>query len=147
MKPIASTVSLLVALFVLQGTVLGQTANPSEKFKKHINKIVNKVENADNPKKKRAILNDSFDDLITTFNRIEGIEKISNRDRQAITGLKETVTQRKNELNGKNGFARINDRQLDQFANYVQQDLEQADKTITLSLTVALLIVIILLLL
>ncbi|MDX1585106.1 MAG: hypothetical protein R3222_00120 [Balneolaceae bacterium] len=147
MRPTRYLSCLLVSLFLVNGSAFAQSSNPSERLKKHINKMVEKVEEAPTPQDKRTILNDSFDDLITAFERVEGMEAISQQDRQAVALLKKNISEKKKELNGMDGYARIKDNRLNQFANFVQQDLEQADDTITISLTVALLIVIILLLL
>ena len=147
MRLIKSFGFVLAAILLLQIPVLAQNSNPTEKFKKHINSIVEKVEEAEEAEEKRTLLNDSFDDLITAFERVENMKAISQKDREAIANLKANITEKKKELNGLDGYAGIKDNRLNQFANYVQQDLEQADETITISLTVALLIVIILLLL
>ena len=48
---------------------------------------------------------------------------------------------------GSNGYERVSDAQLNAFSDYVVQNMEQADKTITISLVTALLIVIIIILL
>ncbi len=48
---------------------------------------------------------------------------------------------------GSNGYERVADAQLNAFSDYVVQDMEQADKSITISLVAALLIVIIIILL
>ena len=105
------------------------------------------MESENGVQKKREVLNNSFDELIQTFNRVEKMDLLTEDDRESIAYLKKSIVEKKNELNGAEGYIRIKNNQLDQFANYVQQDLEQADDTITLSVTVALLIVIILLLL
>jgi hypothetical protein len=47
---------------------------------------------------------------------------------------------------GSNGYDRVADAQLNAFSDYVVQDMEQAERQITISLVSALLIVIILIL-
>jgi len=61
--------------------------------------------------------------------------------------LKNKIVDKKNGLNGIDGFARIEDKYFDEFTDYSQQYIEQSDRTITIGLTAVLLIVIIILLL
>lgn len=72
---------------------------------------------------------------------------VPETDKEALAGFKNDLIEKKNELNGQDGFAKVPDNRLNDFAQYVQQDMEQADRVVTISLTTALLIVIILLLL
>ncbi|MCB0287262.1 MAG: hypothetical protein KDE57_11445, partial [Calditrichaeota bacterium] len=60
---------------------------------------------------------------------------------------KATLQDKQDELMGNNGYERVSDAQLNAFSDYVVQDMEQADKTISISLVSALLIVIIIILL
>lgn len=147
MKKIKSICVLAVLVFFSQVSAFAQADKATTKFKKYINDVVQKVEKTEEPDKKRAILNDSFDDLISTFDKVAAMNSVSEKDRDAIAQLKTTITERKNELNGLNGYDAVKNNQLNNFANYVQQDMEQADSTVTISVTVLLLIVIILLLL
>ena len=133
--------------FAAVHTATAQSGDAVEMFKKHINGVVQKVEKAESPDKKREILNSSFDKLLTSFKRVEKMKTLSSADQAAINKLKNNITEKKNELNGLNGYKKVNNNQLNNFANFVQQDLEQADSTITISVTVLLLIIIILLLL
>ena len=71
---------------------------------------------------------------------------ISQEDQDNLAALRNKMQNHQHELNGTNGLDQVQNNQLNNFSNYVQQDLEQAD-TIIISLTAALLIVIILLLL
>lgn len=143
-----TTIGLFILLVIgLQFSALGQAGDATVKFKKHINNIVQKVEKADNPEQKRKILNESFDKMISAFNKVASMQSVSEKDKNAITELKASIIEKKNELNGLNGFTAVKDNRLNSFANFVQQDIEQADETITISVTVLLLIIIILLLL
>lgn len=147
MKHLKSIVFVAVLAFFSQSTAFAQADKATTKFKKYINEVVQNVEKAEQPEQKRAILNDSFDDLISTFDKVASMNGVSEKDREAITRLRSTITDKKNELNGLDGYAGVKNNQLNNFANYVQQDMEQADETITISVTVLLLIIIILLLL
>lgn len=133
--------------FAAVHTTTAQSGNAVEMFKKHVNGVVQKVEKTESPAEKRKILNSSFDKLLTSFNRVEKMKTLSSADQSALNKLKNNITEKKNELNGLNGYRQVENNQLNNFANFVQQDLEQADSTITISVTVLLLIIIILILL
>ncbi|MEP1306459.1 MAG: hypothetical protein ABJK11_05295 [Balneola sp.] len=116
------------------------------KFKKHINNMVKSVEKAESPDQKREILNNSFDDLIGAIEKVEGMSVVPEADKKGLTTLKADIQDKKDELNGINGFQPVQSKNLNNFANFVQQDMEQAD-TVTIGVTTLLLIIIILLLL
>lgn len=138
---------LLSLLTVVSAPLYAQSPDAHDKLKKHINEMVVNVQEAETATEKRAVLNQSFDDLVTAFNRVSAMEQVPQTDKVAITDFKNTIMDKKHELNGTNGYEKVPDKQLDEFADYVQQDIEQADRAITISLTTALLIIIILLLL
>jgi hypothetical protein len=68
-------------------------------------------------------------------------------EKESIDDLRSRLQEKVDELNGQNGYTAVPDGQLDTFADYVQQDFEQADRVLTIGVTTALLIVLILLLL
>jgi|AntRauTorcE11897_2_1112592.scaffolds.fasta_scaffold00005_198 septal ring factor EnvC (AmiA/AmiB activator) len=143
---------LILSLFFL--SVIGlinplkaQVSDGQEALKKHINSVVEKVEKAKSPEKKREILNESLADMVTAIDRVSEKSTVSDSDKKSLAEFKKVLNERKDELNGTNGFTRITNSQLNQYANFVQQDIEQADPVLTVSLTTVLLIVLILLLL
>ncbi|HLR77334.1 MAG TPA: hypothetical protein VK106_06705 [Balneolaceae bacterium] len=137
---------LLSAIMFLNVTAASaQVDDPVQEFKKYINDMVVKVEHTDEPEAKRAIINNTFDELLSAFDQVEELKGLSGKEQEALNLLTEDITDKKNELNGRAGYKIVPDNQLNQYAKYVQQDMEQAE-TITISIVVALLIVIILLL-
>lgn len=147
MKNFKSTCFLLILFLGLQTAAFAQADRATTKLKKYFNDVVQKVEQAEQPEMKRQILNESLEDLRTALDKVADMQSISEEDQTAIAQLRANVTEKQNELNGLNGFEGVKNNQLNNFANFVQQDLEQADETITISVTVLLLIIIILLLL
>ena len=141
------TISFLLLLFTVMSVPLHAQPDAHDKLKKQINEMVENVQEAETAIEKRTILNHSFDDLMTAFNRVSAMDRVPMSDKEAIADFKNTIQEKKDELNGTNGYEKVPDSQLDEFADYVQQDIEQADRAITISLTTALLIIIILLLL
>lgn len=144
---IFNAVFLSVSLVLATSTIsFGQSDEATGKIKTYINNVVQKVEKTEDPDQKRAILNESFDRMVDAFERVESMSSISAKDKEGIAVLRKDVHEKKNELNGEEGYKKIADKQLNNFANYVQQDMEQAN-TITISVTTLLLIIIIILLL
>ena len=140
--------SVLTLAFVgLVSPINAQSSADAETmFKKHINKMVESVEKAETPEKKRELLNDSFDDLITSIEKVESMSAVPASEKEGLAIFKNDIQEKKSELNGINGFNKVPNNNLNNFANFVQQDLEQAD-TVTIGVTTLLLIIIILLLL
>lgn len=126
--------------------IQAQSADGQDALKKHVNTIVEKVEKTDDVQQKRVILDESLTDLMKAIDRVSKNAAVSESDKNALSHMKSSLKEKKEELNGMNGFAKVPDRRLNQFAHYIQQDMEQAD-AVTLSLSTVLLIVIILLLL
>ncbi len=141
------TLSLLVLLFTATLLPLqAQSTDAHDKLKAEINKMVENVEDAETAAEKREILNTSFDNLITTFDQVQSMERVPESDKKALADFKNNIQEKKNELNGMNGYEKVPASQLNDFAQFVQQDIEQADRIITISVTTALLIILILLL-
>ncbi len=84
--------------------------------------------------------------LVLVLNKIQNRPDVPKEDLPAVKKLKKDILVKVDELNGRNGFNRVTDGNLVDFATYVQQDMEQADRYLTSSLTTVLLIIIILLL-
>lgn len=134
----------MMLFFTLSATA--QVDDPVKVFKGYINDMVEKVERAETPEMKRTIMNKTLDELLSTFEKVEEMRALSPKGQKALNKLSASITAKKNELNGLAGYKKVRNKQLNEFANYVQQSMEQAE-TITISLVVALLIVLILLLL
>lgn len=117
------------------------------KFKQYFNITAQKVKQAADPVQKRAILNESFEKMQNTLNKVSNLSNISSKDLVAINSINKSVQDKYNELNGLNGYTKLKDNQLNNFADYVQQDMEQADQWVTISVTTLLLVAILLILL
>jgi hypothetical protein len=71
---------------------------------------------------------------------------MSKDDLVGIDRFKTTLQEKQDELEGSNGFERVSDEQLNDFSDYVVQDMEQADAVVTVSVITLLLIAILLVL-
>lgn len=152
--PVRAATLRRVALPVLAAVLLLATAAPAhagpeplDRIKTYVNDVVTRAKAADDPAVKRQRLYDGLDDLVTALDRVEQTSGLSQQDREGIAALRAKVAEKQHELRGTHGYEQVPDRQLDDFADYVQQDMEVADRSLTIGVTTALLIVIILLLL
>lgn len=144
---IFASLALVVGL-ALAAPVAQADANPHDRLKKHVRDVVQTVKAAPTAAEKREILDDELRTMIAALDRAERMAtSLSEDDRAGIDALRARLQEKLDQLHGRDGYEAVPDGQLDTFADYVQQDFERADNTITLSLTTALLIVILLILL
>jgi hypothetical protein len=147
MKMIKYLFTPIFLIFAFQTTATAQTSNLSETFKQHFNETVQNVKAAESAIDKRELLNESFDSMLKAIDRIERAASLNEDEAEQLAHLKGDISDKQNVLNGLDGFDEIVDEDLDDFSDYAQQSMEQANRTVTISLTSALLIVLILLLL
>ena len=140
------TISIFL-IFAIQSMAVAQSVNITETFKDHFNETVQKVEQTDSKDEKRVILNESFTKMITAIDQIESRANLTEDQIAQLHSYKLGIVEKQNELNGLDGFDEVLDEDLDDFSSFSQQFIEQANRTITIGLTTALLILIILLLL
>jgi hypothetical protein len=138
---------LAAALVLFTAAPAHAGPDPVDRIKKYVNDVVTHAKAAEDPAVKRERLDDGLDDLVTALDRVERTSGLSDADRDGIAALRAKVAEKQHELRGTHGYEQVPNRQLDDFADYVQQDIEVADNTVTIGVTTALLIVIILLLL
>ena len=77
---------------------------------------------------------------------VQRSSSLSKEDAIAIDRVKATLQEKRDELAGVNGYARVSDENLNAFSDYVVQDMEQADTVITISLVTLLLIILLIVL-
>lgn len=121
--------------------------NPHERLQQHVRDVVQDVKSAQVPAVKRSILDDELRTMVGALDRIEHMTDLSEDEEAEIDALRSRLQEKIHELNGQNGYEAVPDGQLDAFADYVQQDFEQANGTITLGVGTALLIILLIVLL
>jgi len=136
-----SKLSGLLVLILSVSFSLG-TARASEQMQTYFNNAARDVKATADPVQKRDILDKSFGTMTKTLTIVESMPQTTANDIAGIEQYKTAIQDKQNELNGTNGYTRIADEQLNTFANYAVQDLEQADTMITISLVTLLLIII-----
>jgi pantothenate kinase-related protein Tda10 len=134
-------------VFAIQSLAVAQSTSLTETLKLHFNETVQQVHQAEHADEKREILNESFNKMMTVIDRIESRANLTEDELSSLHSYKLGIEEKLNELNGLDGFDEIVDEDLDDFSNFAQDFMEQANRTITIGITTALLIVLILLLL
>jgi uncharacterized integral membrane protein len=147
MRTIRIITTSIFLIFAVQSVAAAQTATFTETFKKHFNETVQQVQQTESADEKRMILNESFTKMVIAIDRIESLANLSEDQVAQLHSYKLGIVEKQNELNGLDGFDEIMDEDLDDFSNYSQQFIEQANTTVTLGVSTVLLIIIILLLL
>lgn len=144
-----------VGLFGLLGLLLAfappaspakADVNPHERLKQHLRDVVQKVKRAPTAAKKRALLDEKLRGMIEALSRAERMSDPSSKEAASIEILRSRLQEKLDELHGRAGYSEVPAGQLDAFADYVQQDFEQAARTVTIGLTTGLLILILLIL-
>jgi len=135
---------VIVMMFVLVQAV---NAGGNDGIQKYFNDTASKVKATADPAEKRAILDKSLQTMSKALDKVQSSPLISKEDRAGIDQFKAALQENQDELRGSNGYQRVPDAQLNAFSDYVVQNMEQADRSITISLVAALLIVIIIILL
>ena len=147
MNLLKTTLSTIILLLALNTTVFAQNHSLNEVFKTHMNKTVQDVKSSDKADEKRAILDRSFTKMLKALDKIENNASMTEDEKSRLDAFKSSITEKSNQLHGLKGLKKVSDENLDEFSEYSQEAMEQADRTLTLSLTTVLLVVIILLLL
>ncbi|MGB5105325.1 MAG: hypothetical protein WBP29_11930 [Candidatus Zixiibacteriota bacterium] len=131
---------LAVVMFVLVGATIAQG---QDKIQNYFNDIAAKVKATTDPAQKREVLTKSFESMVNSLNKVQGSPLVTENDKVGIEKLKVIIGEKQDELAGRNGFQRVPDAELNAFAVYVVQDMEQAEQTVTISLVALLLIILI----
>lgn len=140
-KQTALRIIVMMCVLVYAGMAFGQGS-----VQKYFNDAACKVKATTDPSQKRLILDGKLQTMAEALSKVESSPFVSKADRAGIDRLGAALQEKRDELAGTNGYARVSDDRLNAFSDYVVQDMEQADRTITISVVTALLIVIIIIL-
>jgi hypothetical protein len=135
---------ILVALML--ALVKTGNAQGTDKNQNYFSDTADKVKATADPAQKRELLDNSLQSMSAALARVEKAGLVKKDDRAGVDRFRATLQDKQDELVGVSGFTAVPDADLNAFADYVVQDMEQAAETITISLVAALLIVIIIVL-
>ncbi|HSD64226.1 MAG TPA: hypothetical protein VLB50_10525 [Ignavibacteriaceae bacterium] len=138
---------ILLSIFLVFLTITSFAGGDVEnQLKDYFNKTAQKVRHANSASEKRDILNNSFSGLLKAFNATAEMP-LSDKDREGINYFKRIIQQKQYELNGLNGYEKVSDSNLNQFAQFSMQQFEQSAEYITISVIALVLIIILVILL
>ena len=138
----AVALAVTISVMAFAGGAQGQ-----DKLQNYFSDVASKVKAEDDPAQKREILDHSLDKMSKALDEVRSSPLVSKDDKVGIDQLKAVVKDRQEELAGTNGYDGVPDAQLNAFADFVVQDMEQAGQSITISFVALLLIIIIVILL
>jgi hypothetical protein len=138
--------TVLGMIFMMFVMVQAGNAESKEDLQKYFNDTASKVKATDDPVQKRDILNKSLQTMSKALDQVQNSPLISQDDLPGLEHFKAALQENQDELAGLNGYDGVSDGQLNAFSDYVVQNMEQAEKTITIGVVTALLIVIIIIL-
>jgi hypothetical protein len=141
LKRTAIRLTVIMLVMAFAGVAQGQ-----DKLQNYFSDAACKVKVTTDPVQKREVLDKSFEKMFNALNTVQGSPLISKDDKAGIERYKVILKEKQDELSGLNGFERVPDAQLNAFADYVVQDMEQAAQNVTISLVALLLIIIIVIL-
>ncbi len=129
-KAAAKTARFLVPAFLLillstnPARAEGQSAALQERFQASVNTMVQNVRAAQDPVAKREIIGNFLNRVDRGMGMAENA--LPEKDGMALDLLRAKVQSQYAELNGLNGQPKVADEDLNHFAGYIQQDMEQA---------------------
>jgi hypothetical protein len=133
-----------IALMMIVFTVPG-ISGEKDGLKKYFNDAATAVRSTEDPAQKRAILNNSLENMSSALKSVQQYSTVTANDKQGLKKFASSIAEKQDELMGRNGYTRVPDAKMNAFADYLVQDMEQAE-VISISLVTLLLIIIILLL-
>jgi hypothetical protein len=135
-----SPLVLLVATFALTNIAQAQ-----DELHTYFVDVATEAKAADDADQKRSILTRGLTRMNDALTQVQSSPAVNENDLGGIRQLQASVQDKIDELQGSDGFSRVADSELDAFADYMVQDIEQAQR-ITISLVALLLIIIIVIL-
>ena len=141
------TRTTLVSIMLLVCSVAMSQAQGKEKLQQYFNGAATEAKATTDPSQKREILTASLTKMTRALDVVETMSSVSATDKAGIQRFKASLKEKQEALAGTNGQTRIADERLNDYANYLVQDMEQADTVVTISLVTLLLIIIIIILL
>lgn len=115
----------LTATFVPAKAATG-SAVLEEQYKSALNRMVQEVRQAPGPAEKRAVLAHFVTGMRDGLQRAEGMASPQSPDRATLHSLAGKFSGYDAELNGNGGYVRVADADLDAYAGFIQQSMEQA---------------------
>ncbi len=137
---------LLLFVAVQPLMAMDNSSRLEDQFKEYMNEIRMKVKEIDDPVEKRAMLNMTLKKILKALDTVSALESLSEKDKKAIASVRSGFQDKYSELNGLNGFEKVADTDLNSFADYILQDLEQARRMVSMSIAAFIIIILLIIL-
>lgn len=142
--------AMFFVLFIFTAGVLyaGETekVKVENKIKNYFKDVMVKVNDESSFTKKREILNSSLQKMDNVLSTVTSYP-IGDQEITAINKVRLDIQNKLDELNGRNGFERVQDKELNNYSTYVMQDFETADEYLYISVTTIIIVALLLILL
>ena len=102
------------------------SATLEERYHAALSGLTQDVRHASDPAEKRRILEGFVQHMQTGLSRAETSAALSVEDRSSLHTVLGKYLAYQEELGGTGGFTRVSDADLDEYAAYIRQDMEQA---------------------
>jgi hypothetical protein len=112
-------------------------------IKQYFNSALEQINEAETPAQQRQILDRSLDKMISVLGTLQTWPDVPQSELLTVQQLRQRFVEKQDELQGRNGYERVSDKDLVAFANYVQQDMENAGLFPLLGLTNVIVMVVI----
>lgn len=130
------TLIAFLSIFMMFVLAIPVNADAKSELKQYFSKTAEKVKATENADEKREILSESFQNMSNALDKVLSSGLFSADDLVGIESFKATLQEKQNELEGINGYQYVQDAQLNAFADYVVQDMEQASALLTILIVV-----------
>lgn len=119
---------LIAAAFIAPARVQAGPAGTilEERYHAALSEVSQQVRDAADPAEKRRILSRFLDHMEAGLGKAENLEELSDADRQSLHTILGKYLAYEAELEGTGGFTAVADTDLNEFASYIRQDMEQA---------------------
>jgi hypothetical protein len=146
------SLSILLGIFLLALPLQAETTERSETFaqarlKSALNTMVRDVRAAESPAAKRAVLDGFLSSADRAATLLQLTPFLPAAQREAAVSVQARFNGYANDLHGNGGRPTVQDADLNAFASYMQQDIEQADGGVYLSTGAVIIVLLIILIL
>jgi septal ring factor EnvC (AmiA/AmiB activator) len=135
-----SPMLLLIGMFAFSSTAQAQ-----DNLHQYFVDVATEAQAAESADDKRAILTRGLERMSSALDQAQRSPVVTEEDKQGMNQLRASLQDKLDELEGRGDFDRVADADLDEFADFMVHDIEQAYR-ITISLVALLLIIIIVIL-
>ncbi len=126
MKKLFAILALGILAVTSPAKAAGGSALLEEQYKAALNRMAQQVRQAPDAAEKRAILERFTEKMRTGLKNAESLPSLQEADRATLETVAGKFSAYHDELQGAPGYTRVADADLDAYAGFIQQGMEQA---------------------